>query len=407
MTDNAEHHKNTKIIERRKELIMEARGKGGYIWNDKQLHNAMLWFTSDDADICRNKSDHRNTSKDLKIFLQSLLCNPGILSSRPLVVGKKRQRDDDDSPQGPLLPHILSLILIQSTEQDERYTGNLDISLEHTIAVLSAISNDRNIRTGELPQSTQQRWDYYDKNDEETPKLSWNYLMHPTTLTKSMYAAYLYSHYLELSMKKEQGNSGQALLFLKEMKALAGIKHSVAEAFLLMLLEPIKRQQTVQSHWLNALFSDGEITFHAPDSGCVEGRAYHILSKSVIETVTIQNIHKFSPALLCALGKMNFNFAKVCLEALVSCVLEIPQLVANYALQYLITPRVEDTCAMELKPYLIYDKCVSIAKEWRAIHESMAFLLRDVLNIRLKALRQDGNDEGAQVLHEFSRTIHA
>jgi hypothetical protein len=87
--------------------------------------------------------------------------------------------------------------------------------------------------------------------------------------------------------------------------------------------------------------------------------------------------------------------------------LEIPQLVANYALQYLITPRVEDTCAMELKPYLIYDKCVSIAKEWRVIHESMTFLLRDVLNIRLKALRQDGNDEGAQVLPEFSRTIHA
>ena len=433
MTDDTEHH-NAKIIERRrKELIIEASGKGGYIWNNKQLHNAMLWFTSDDHNDnanSKNRSEQcSNNREDLKLFIESLLRNPGILCSRPLLIGKKRRRHND-RPQGPLLPHILSSLLQEAhTKKEEgRDADKLDISLEHTIAVLSTLPNTTDMATGgggglqQSSSSTQQQiWDH-DTKVEGKPRKLWNYFLHPSTLTKSMYATHLYSLYLEMAIQKDQGNDGQcnsiantnipreALLFLDQMKALAGIKHAVAEVFLLMTLEPIKRQHTIGSHWIDALSSSDKITLDIPDSDDEESRAFHILSRSVIDTVTIQNIHKFSPILLCAMGKKNFDFAKACLDTLVSCVLEIPKLVANYALQSLTSSPsccVEDTRITEMKPHLIYDKCVIIAKEWSTEHGTMAFLLRDILNLRLMALLQSGNDDGGvQALQEFSRTMH-
>jgi len=400
-------------IQRRKELIREASGRGGYIWSNKQLHNALLWFTTaDDESASGNPNERNGNKRDVYLFVESLLRNPGILCNRPLV-GKKRLRDDDDELKGPLLPHILSFLEAICKERNEQCTDKSEkygITLESILtAVLSSIANARTTieETRQNTQEPQQLW-HQDKESEGKSQEFLNYFLQPRTIINSTYAAHLYTQYLEMASKTEEGDDSNnnipsgALLFLEKVRALAVIKQEVAEVFLLMILEPIRRQLSHNNdNWFDAISS--EFTFHVPDSDVEEGRAFHHLSRTVVGTVTIHNIYRFPSTLLATLGQIYFALAKEFLDKLISCAIDshgqIPKFVANQAMRSLDS----HVGKLDPDPLLIYEKCVSTCKEWIATSADMASLFRDISGIRLMAFQQNECDDGIQALNEFSK----
>lgn len=403
-----DNHFTMERIQRRKELIREASGRGGYIWSNKQLHNALLWFTTpvDDESASGNPNERNGDKRDFQMFVESLLRNPGILCNRPLV-GKKRLRDDDEL-KGPLLPHILSFLGVKCKERNEQCADKsekYEISLESILTtVLASIANART-NTDEPQQSTQEPQQLWHHDKGKTQEFL-KYFLQPRTIINSTYAAHLYTQYLEMATKTEEVDDSnnnipsRALLFLEKVRALAVIKQEVAEVFLLMILEPIRRQLAHNNYnWVDAISSD--FTFNAPDSDVEEDRAFRHLSRTVVGIVTIHNIYQFPSTLVATLGQIYFAIAKELLDKLISCAIDsygqIPKFVANQAMRSL------DSCdgLLDSDPRLIYEKCVSTCKEWIATSANMSSLFSDIIDIRLMAFQQNECDDGIQALNEF------
>lgn len=165
----------------RARLEKEARGRGGYRWNERDLFNAFQWFTatsttmpsSSSSSLTSHPSNNNcSTSEncDSASFLEFLFRNPGITFHRTLI-GHKRKRNSaiqhfatyncaatssssDNAIEGPLLPFILGYCLSHCTldtdESEEDKAGCVSSmqhvpSMEWLVSVLTDIATERRL----------------------------------------------------------------------------------------------------------------------------------------------------------------------------------------------------------------------------------------------------------------------
>jgi hypothetical protein len=245
---NANAPSQNKSLGMRAKLEKEARGRGGYRWNEQDLFNAFQWFVtstrsnitkaSSSSSLACNPSSHAE-KYNITSFLESLLRNPGIMFYRTLI-GRKRKRNStlnttsnncaafgtssDVVMEGPLLPFILAYCLshciIEAEEPADdkiphKSSTQHGISMDWLESILTDVAMERRLteilynKYSRLLQSSATNTAKFhgslshsssSSSDQVASVLEQmiDYFSQPSIIVQSVYASKLYTCYLRL-----------------------------------------------------------------------------------------------------------------------------------------------------------------------------------------------------------------
>jgi len=243
-------------LEMRVKLEKEAKGRGGYRWNEQDLFNALQWFSTTMDNTSNSATESHQSRHDsctsekqnIKSFLESLLRNPGILFHRTLV-GHKRKRSsgvgamstaasgsgsssDGSIVEGTLLPFILAYCLSHCThdgkevvdddddDDDETYCGSSTLpqqvlstdwlasiltdkqvlSTDWLVSILTDIAMERRLTEVLYNKYSRVLKSSTTSSNKTTSVVEQmlDYFSQPGMIVQSVYAAKLYMCYLRL-----------------------------------------------------------------------------------------------------------------------------------------------------------------------------------------------------------------
>ena len=413
--------------QRKQELIEEASSKGSYLWSDKDLHNALLWFYNDNGVDGDNAiSDGRGGGgNEIHSLIGALLHSPGIVHDRQMMNGRTRNRGE--VKHGPLLPQIIMQYIrhvhvhANRKESKEIAVTDTNNSTEWLQSTLCDVAANRSM-TEEAYHRHQILHDRIVSEQSKDDSLSkahqriWNYFANPKTFMKTAYAAQLYARYLELAKETQhetqkdhdEGSNNlhpNANSFLSKIAALSTLQTEIAEIFLLTTIEPIKRRYPPDHNWLNVILNDCDSDI----SDTIERRAFHHLSNSVLNIISEANVHSLHPSLLCILAKIYFPFAKLFIESLISCAIKsfnsIPNYIAHQAMGHTSHAHEKDdedasrNSAKEQDPRRIFDACIETLTQLKETSDGIASLYRDIIQ---SSFLKHGKDRDMRALEEIA-----
>jgi hypothetical protein len=393
---------SSKKRQRKHELIM-ASSKGGYLWSDRDLKNAMLWFISQDS----VSDDDQSDTFCLRPMIESLLNSPGIFHNRP-TRQTKRQRGEVKE-EGPLLPQIISQCIKHSKMLDAEETDmeNTNISIDWLQSALCDVATNRRLN--------EELFDNYQKicvqiiSQQNKPgdgsrilhvRHLWNYLANPKTIIKSVYAAQIYDQFLKLTHQNKEGQDftnkkrinlpPDAFSFLKKMHKLSKIQTDVAEVYLLVTMEPIKRKYSPSCNWIKKILNETKPDVDIDISDPIEKESFCHMSKSIIDTISERDVYKLPPALMCIVAKTYFPFAKTFIQKLISCAVlnyeAIPNFIVNQAI---LNDADRDKTHDNHTPKRDFDRCVDILSQLLATSGGMKSLCHDICDNYKSSFQSD------------------
>lgn len=311
-----ENHTNTPNF-RRKEMLLVS--KGGYSWTKDDFSHALQAMMKDQKE-----------NNSTRLVLCSLLSNPGIGLPRS---GKKRKRshvgcDEHDS----LLPHVIEHYFKRNRGRNKICASGMrdlvhDVNKIASLRINCAFNRNNSDMHGEHCYEQVNNEILSDaKCDMERDIML--YFLDPQTLVKVSYAAQLYDRYVKLyctcSNSKDGNNQmgkSKHLSFLKKLTKMSHIDMQILQVFILMLLEPMRREIRVpmdeykNTYWLKFMLRqpDGISSIQLSES-------FDILRDTVVDCISSlsdkaehPNICKVDTPILILACRSSFPIAKVCI----------------------------------------------------------------------------------------------
>jgi hypothetical protein len=439
--------------------ISASSSAGGYTWNGNDLRRALL----------------SNNANQKRVLLRSLLTNPGTCLPRP----KRRRRTQEHGNEGvenlgkPLLSQVIKCYLQDDESGKNSSSENRNTKISSTFFTENeSILNNLQKDLSEITSSRSKTQLLYDHCNENDPRFLFDvknqlaqedksaseidlilYFLQAKSLIKLSYASQLYDRYIDLNNDSAKGSRnriemGKDQLFLDKVEALSRLNLDVLEAFLLMLVEPIRRrtnnatvtskenifsQEAEPSHphyWISFILhqSIDPKTYHrneeASDALCDavvhfisslnEKESYSTVKKADTTDAPVR-VWKLPAPVLIMVCKLYFPIARICLGSLIEDAVilyeEIPSFVGKKAVDLTSNsnektrsgdndrskPIVEGLETLDSpSPSRDYDECIRVLKSMVSAHKCFRSLIREMLHV------SDGYTHGNNASNSFS-----